>query len=137
MGRILALDYGTKRVGVAETDDAQIFAFALPTIHSTEVIHFITQYIQKYSLDGIVVGEPKRLNNEDTNSTQLINEFVVHLARKFPAIKIERMDERFTSKMAKQVILESGVNKKKRQEKGIVDAVSATIILQSYLMSKK
>lgn len=136
MGRILALDYGTKRVGVAVTDELQIIASPLDTIHSSQIIQFLVDYLAKNSVDAIVIGEPKRLNNEDTDSTKLINEFVVHLSRKFPLLKIDRMDERFTSKMAKQAILESGVNKKRRQDKALVDTISATLILQSYLLFK-
>jgi putative Holliday junction resolvase len=137
MGRILALDYGTKRVGVAVTDEFQIIASPLDTIHSSQIIQFLTDYMAKNEVDVIVIGEPKRLNNEDTDSSKLINEFVVHLTRKFPLLKIDRMDERFTSKIAKQTILASGVNKKRRQDKALVDTISATLILQSYMAFKK
>ena len=137
MGRILALDYGTKRVGVAVTDEFQIIASPLDTIHSTLIVKYLSDYLAKNVVDIIVIGEPKRLNNEDTDSTKLINEFVVHLTRKFPLIKIDRMDERFTSKMAKQAILLSGVNKKRRMDKELVDTISATLILQSYMEFKK
>lgn len=137
MGRILAIDYGTKRVGVAATDELQIIASPLDTVHSSQIVQFLTDYMAKNAVDLIVIGEPKRLNNEATDSTKLINEFVVHITRKFPFVKIDRMDERFTSKMAKQAILLAGVNKKRRQEKELVDMISATLILQSYMEFKK
>jgi len=137
MGRILAIDYGTKRVGVAETDDLQIVASPLDTIHSTKVVAFILDYAAKHELDAVVIGEPKTLMNEETDSTKVINEFVVHLGRKLPGVQIERVDERFTSVLAKQAISMSGLGKKKRQSRGLVDAISATIILQSYMEQKK
>jgi putative Holliday junction resolvase len=135
MGRLLALDYGTKRVGVAETDDLQIIASPLITIHSSEVITFITDYMTKHKVDAIIVGDPKKLNNEPTDTTQLINEFALHLSRKFPDVNIFRVDERFTSKMAAQSLIMGGASKKKRKEKLLIDAVSAAIILQSYMES--
>ena len=137
MGRLLALDYGTKRVGVAETDDLQIIASPLTTVHSTEVITFIADYITKHPVDSIVIGDPKKLNNEPTDTTKLINEFVVHLSRKFPDVKLFRVDERFTSKMAAQSLIMAGASKKKRKEKSLIDAVSAAIILQSFMDSNQ
>jgi putative Holliday junction resolvase len=137
MGRILAIDYGTKRVGIAETDDLQIIASPLDTVHSTKVVAFIIDYATKHLLETVVIGEPKTLRNEETDSTKVINEFVVHLGRKLPGVAIARMDERFTSKLAKQAISMSGLGKKKRESKGLVDAISATIILQSYMEQKK
>lgn len=137
MGRIMALDYGTKRVGVAVTDEFQIIASPLETVHSAQIVQYLTEYFAKNTVDVLVIGEPKRLNNEDTHVTKIINDFVVHLKRKFPHLLIERMDERFTSKMAQQAILSSGASKKKRQEKGLVDTVSAALILQSYMQLKK
>ncbi len=137
MGRILAIDYGTKRVGVAETDELQIIASPLDTIHSSKIVAFILDYAARCSLEIVVIGEPKTLKNEETDSSKVINEFAVHLGRKLPHVIIERVDERFTSRMAKQAIAMSGVGKKKRQSKELVDAVSAAIILQSYLQQKK
>lgn len=137
MGRILAIDYGTKRVGIAETDDLQIIASPLDTIHSTKVVAFIVDYAKDHKVDVVVIGEPKTLGNEDTDATKVINEFVVHLGRKLPGVTIERVDERFTSKLAKQAISMSGLGKKKRASKELVDAISATIILQSYMDQKK
>ncbi|MFT6747706.1 MAG: putative Holliday junction resolvase [Glaciecola sp.] len=137
MGRILAIDYGTKRVGVAETDDLQIIASPLDTIHSTKIVAFILEYAKNHELEAVVIGEPKTLKNEETDSSKVINEFAVHIGRKLPGVQIDRVDERFTSKLAKQAISMSGMGKKKRQNKGLVDAISATIILQSYMEQKK
>lgn len=137
MGRILALDYGTKRVGIAATDEFQIIASPLDTVHSKDLVQYLIAYVQKNEVEVIVVGEPKTLSNLPTDSTKVIDEFVVHLGRKIPSIRVERVDERFTSVMAKQSILMAGAGKKKRQDKGLVDAVSATLILQSYLSQKK
>jgi len=137
MGRILAIDYGTKRVGVAETDDFQIIASPVDTIHSSKIVKWIVNYAKKHELDVVVVGEPKTLSNEETDSSKVINEFAVHIGRKLPGVRIERVDERFTSKLAKQAISISGLSKKKRESKELVDAISATIILQSYMDQKK
>lgn len=135
MGKILAIDYGTKRVGIAESDDLKIIAFPLTTVHSKDLIEFLQKYSLQNSIEGIVVGEPKRLNNEPTDVSELINQFVVHLKRKFPQVPVYRIDERFTSKIATQAIQQSGLNKKKRQDKSLVDTVSATLILQSFLQN--
>lgn len=133
MARIMAIDYGSKRVGIAVTDPQQIIATGLTTVHSNEVIDFLKQYMQKEEVSCIVVGEPKRMNNEPSDSARFIEPFVMHLKRTFPAIKVERMDERFTSKMAFQTMIDSGLKKKSRQNKELIDEISATIILQSYL----
>lgn len=137
MARIMAIDYGSKRVGIAVTDPFQIIATGLTTVHSRELIEFLQNYIAKEPVECIVVGEPKRLNNEPSDSARFIEPFVVHLKRTFPAIKIERMDERFTSKMAFQTMIDSGLKKKARQNKELVDEISATIILQSYMNKNK
>lgn len=133
MPRILALDYGTKRVGVAVTDEMQIIASGLTTVHSSDLIQFLTDYVQKEKVETIVVGEPKTLKNEKTDSSHEIEKLMKNLIKKFPDQKIDKIDERFTSKLATQAILMSGVKKKKRQQKELVDEVSATIILQSYM----
>lgn len=133
MSRILALDYGTKRVGVAVTDEMQIIASGLTTVHSSDLIPFLTDYILKEKVETIVVGEPKTLKNEKTDSSHEIEKLMKNLIKKFPNQKIDKIDERFTSKLATQAILMSGVKKKKRQQKELVDEVSATIILQSYM----
>jgi putative Holliday junction resolvase len=133
MSRILALDYGTKRVGIAVTDEMQIIASGLTTVHSSDLIQFLIDYIEKEKVETIVVGEPKTLSNEKTDSSHEIEKLMKNLVKKFPGQKIDKIDERFTSKLAKQAILMSGAKKKKRQQKELVDEVSATIILQSYM----
>ena len=133
MARLIAIDYGSKRVGIAVTDPLQIIATGLTTVHSKDLIEFLKTYIGKEDVECIVVGEPKRMNNEPSDSARFIEPFVVHLKRTFPAIKVERMDERFTSKMAFQTMIDSGLKKKDRQNKELVDEISATIILQSYM----
>jgi putative Holliday junction resolvase len=135
MGRILAIDYGSKRVGIAATDPLRIIANGITTVHSSELIVWIEKYLQTEAVDIIVVGEPKTLSNEKSDSARFIDPFVTHLKRKFPKIKIERIDERFTSKLAKQAMLEGGLKKKDRQNKGTVDMVSATILLQDFMAS--
>lgn len=133
MGRILAIDYGSKRVGLAVTDSLRIIASGLDTVHSKDLIAYLEKYLSKEQVDIIVVGEPKTLGNEASDSARFIEPFVSHLKRKFPAIKIERFDERFTSTMAHQTMLAGGLKKKDRQNKELVDMISATIILQDYL----
>ena len=135
MGRILAIDYGQKRVGIEVTDENRLIANALTTIPSADVITFLQNYIAKENVDLLVVGEPKQVNNKASESTKFINPFLKQLQKTFPDIPIERMDERFTSKMAFQTMIDAGLGKKARQNKALVDAISATIILQSYLES--
>ncbi len=137
MARIMAIDYGSKRVGIAVTDALQIIATGLTTVHSKDVIDFLKKYVEKEEVECMVVGEPKQMNNEPSESANMIDQFVVHLKRTFPKIKIERMDERFTSKMAFQTMIASGLKKKARQNKALVDEISATIILQSYMEKMK
>ncbi len=129
----MAIDYGSKRVGISVTDPLQIIATGLTTVHSKDVVDFLKDYFSKEEVECIVVGEPKRLNNEPSDSARFIDPFVLHLKRTFPKIKVERMDERFTSKMAFQTMIDSGLKKKARQNKELVDEISATIILQSYM----
>ncbi len=133
MPRILAIDYGSKRVGLAVTDPLQIIANGLTTVHSKDVIKFLEDYFKKEVVECIVVGEPKTLRNEPSDSARFIEPFVKHLRNKFPTMKIERYDERFTTAMAHQAMLAGGLKKKARQNKETVDMVSATIILQSYM----
>ena len=132
MGRILAIDYGQKRVGVAVTDELRMIATPLETIHSKDILSFLQKYIAAEKVECIVVGEPRQMNNEKSESAVFIDPFVKLLSRTFPGIRIERMDERFTSKMASAAILAAGLKKKDRQDKSLVDKVSAVIILQSY-----
>jgi putative Holliday junction resolvase len=133
MARIMAIDYGSKRVGIAVTDTLQIIATGLTTVHSKDLMEFLKKYFSKEDVECIVVGEPKRLNNEPSDSARFIEPFVLNLKRTFPKIKVDRMDERFTSKMAFQTMIDSGLKKKDRQNKELVDEISATIILQSYM----
>lgn len=136
MGRILAIDYGRKRVGLAVTDEFQIIANALTTVSANELFDYLHNYLSKEKVDCIVIGEPKQMNYEPSESVKFIEPFVRKLKIAFPDIKIERHDERFTSKMAQQTILDAGLKKKDRQNKSLLDSVSATIILQSYMNSK-
>ena len=136
MPKLLAIDYGQKRVGIAVTDDLQIIASGLTTVHSKDVIAFLEDYLAKNQVECIVVGDPKDLKNNPAESARFVEPFVKHLSRKFPNIKIERVDERFTSKMAFQTMIDSGLKKKARQNKALVDEISATIILQSYMESR-
>lgn len=133
MARIIAIDYGSKRVGLAVTDPLQIIATGLATVHSAELIAYLEKYIQKEEVTRIVVGEPRRHDGSLPQVSEAINNLVVHLSRKFPDLKIERQDERFTSKMASDAISMSGKKKKDRQRKDLVDEISATLILQAYL----
>ena len=133
MGRILAIDYGSKRVGIAVTDNLRMIASGLSTIHSREVIQFLENYFSKETVDEIVVGEPKTLQNKKSESARFIDPFVRHLEKKFPDKKIVRYDERFTSKIAQQTMITGGVKKKDLQKKETVDLISAIIILQDYL----
>lgn len=135
MARILAIDYGSKRVGLAVTDPLQIIATGLTTVHSKDLIAYLESYLKKENVECIVVGEPKTLQNEASDSARYIEPFVTHLARKFPNIRIARYDERFTSTLAHQAMLMGGLKKKDRANKDTVDMVSATIILQDYLRS--
>ena len=136
MGRIMAIDYGTKRVGIAITDPEKIIATGLTTVHSKDAMVFIKQYLLKENVECIVVGEPKRMNNEASESAKFIEPFVKLLHKTFPDMLIERVDERFTSKMAFQTMIDGGLKKKDRQNKEIVDMVSATIMLQTYMETK-
>ena len=133
MARLMAIDYGSKRVGVAVTDTQQLIATGLATVHSKDIIQFITNYTNKEQVCCIVVGEPKTMKNEASQSARFIEPFVKHLKRTFPAIAIKRMDERFTSKIAFKTMIDSGLKKNARQNKALVDEISATIILQSYM----
>ena len=131
--RILAFDYGTKRVGLAVTDPLQLIATALDTVHAKDVIAYVQAYTAREAVSIFVVGEPRQLDGTASESAPHVKGFIRTLRRTFPAIPVETIDERFTSKMASASIAQSGINKKKRQEKGLVDSVSAVLILQSYL----
>ena len=135
MGRILALDYGQKRVGIAVTDESRIIANGLATIHVKDLMAFLKEYIGKENVDCIVVGEPRDMKNRASDAARFIEPFVKHLKKQFPDIVVDRMDERFTSKMAFQTMIDAGLKKKSRQNKELVDTISATLILQSYMES--
>lgn len=136
MGRILAIDYGEKRCGIAVTDPLKIIANGLQTVDTKELIIFLKKYFQKESVETVVVGEPKRMSNEPSSIAPKIEKFILEFKKSFPTIHVERVDERFTSKMAFQTMLDAGLKKKDRQNKALLDTISATIILQSYLESK-
>lgn len=133
MPRIIALDYGKKRVGVAVTDDLQIVASGLTTLPVKDIIEFLEVYINKYEVSVIVIGLAVDLKNNLSESAKYIEPFANRIRKKYPNIKIERVDERFTSKMAFQTMIDGGLKKKARQDKALIDKISATIILQSYL----
>ena len=137
MGRILSIDYGKKRTGIAVTDPLQIIANGLTTVPTDQLMNFLLAYMEKESVSCIVVGHPKQMNNEDSENMKRIIPFVNLLKKRFPDIIVELFDERFTSVLAQRAILAGGVKKKDRQNKALVDEVSATIILQSYIESKK
>jgi putative Holliday junction resolvase len=137
MGRILAIDYGRKRTGLAVTDELRIIATPLDTVPSGKAIDFLKNYAASNPVDCFVVGESKDLRNNPSESSRFIEPFVRTLKREFPAILVERIDERFTSVIASRAIRESGLKKKERQDKGLVDKVSAVLILQSYMESAK
>jgi len=136
MGRILAIDFGQKRTGLAVTDELQIIANNLDTVHSKDVLEYLAKYVANNKVDTFVIGEPKQMNNTPSESARFIEPFIKQLANKFPDIKIVRVDERFTSKMAFQTMIDAGLKKKARQNKALVDSISATIILQTYLETK-
>jgi|SRR5688500_134543 putative Holliday junction resolvase len=137
MGRILAIDYGLKRTGIAVTDPLRIIATPLETVLTAELLSFLTLYTQKENVDEFVVGMPKTLKNEDSEIVPFIKKFVEHLKVKFPQKPVHLADERFTSSMAMQAMISGGMKKKDRQIKGNVDKISATIILQSFINSIK
>jgi len=136
MSKLLAIDYGQKRVGIAVTDNEQIIASGLTTVHSKDILTFLEDYLSKEKVECFVIGEAKNLDNSPSESARFIEPFVKKLSEKFPHISIVRVDERFSSKMAFQSMIEAGVNKKTRRDKALVDKISATIILQSYLESR-
>jgi putative Holliday junction resolvase len=135
MGRILAIDYGVKRTGLAVTDPMQIIASGLTTVDTKELIQYLKTYVTTEEVEKFVVGEPKQMDNTASESEVHIQKFLEKLSKEFTNIPIVRVDERFTSKMAFQTMIDSGLKKKQRQNKALVDEISATLILQSYLAS--
>ncbi|WP_345269712.1 Holliday junction resolvase RuvX [Nibrella viscosa] len=137
MGRIIAIDYGAKRTGIAVTDPLQIIASALETVPSHQLLDYLKKYAATEPVDAFVVGMPKRLDNTDTNNTPLVKAFVKKLQAAFSDVPVHLHDERFTSSMALKAMIASGTSKKDRREKGNIDKVSATIILQSFMESRR
>ena len=137
MSRILAIDYGRKRTGIAVTDPMQIIANGLTTVPTHELMDFLLKYVAQEKVERIVVGHPKQMNNEDSENMKYIKPFVAQLKKKLPDMPVELVDERFTSGLAHQAMLDGGLKKKARQDKALVDEISATIILQSYLESRR
>jgi putative Holliday junction resolvase len=137
MPRILAIDYGIKRTGIAVTDEMQMIAFGLTTIATDTLISFLKDYFSKENVTVVLVGEPKQMDGTPSQSAEIINAFVGQFQATFPSIPVARVDERFTSKMAFQTMIDSGLNKKQRQNKALVDEIAATIMLQDYLHYKK
>lgn len=133
MGRIMAIDYGTKRVGIAVTDPNKIIATALDTVHSKDIIDYLRSYFGREEVECVVVGEPRQMDNTASEVTPQVEQFVKALKKAFPEMKVARFDERFTSKMAQQAIMMSGVKKMERRNKAMIDQTSAVIILQSYM----
>lgn len=137
MSRILAMDYGEKRIGIAVTDEMQIIASGLTTVPTKEIFEFLENYLKEEKVELFLIGEPKQMNNTASESEKMIAPFIKKLKTRFSQIPIKRVDERFTSKMAFQTMIDSGLKKKQRQNKALVDEISATIILQSYLYNQK
>jgi len=137
MGRILAIDYGRKRVGIAVTDPLKMIANKLTTVSAHEVFDYLSNYFSKENIELVVVGYPKTVRDEPSESIRYINPFLKQFQKKFPEIKLELVDERFTSKIAFQTMIDAGLKKKDRQNKELIDAVSATIILQFYLEQQR
>ena len=136
MGRILAIDFGKKRTGIAVTDEMKIIASGLTTVDTKELLGFLKTYISKEKVDLFLVGKPKQMDYTDSESEKLIVPFLKKLEQQISKIPIHRVDERFTSKMAFQTMIDSGLNKNQRKNKALVDEISATIILQSYLYNQ-
>ncbi|HTN68558.1 MAG TPA: Holliday junction resolvase RuvX [Dysgonamonadaceae bacterium] len=137
MARLLAIDFGKKRTGIAVSDSLQLIANGLKTVRSHEALDFLKRYVQKESVERIIIGMPRQMNYEESESMQYIKPFVKRLQKELPDIPVEYFDERFTSSMAFQTMIDGGVKKKKRQNKALVDEISATIILQGYMESQR
>lgn len=135
MARILCIDYGLKRTGVAVTDPLQIIATGLATVDSHQLISFLKNYFQSETVELIIIGEPKNLNDSDTHATPIVKEIIKKLKKEFPQLPIKTVDERYTSKMAKQAMIDMGMKKKDRRNKRTVDEIAATIMLQEYMQT--
>lgn len=135
MPRILSIDYGLKRTGLAVTDPLKIIATGLTTVDTKELLPYLKNYFTKEVVEMILIGEPKNMDDTDTHATPLVEKFIKELQKNFPLIPVQKVDERFTSKMASRAMLEMGLKKKQRQNKRLVDEIAATILLQEYLQS--
>jgi len=131
--RILAIDYGAKRTGLAVTDPLKIIATGLTTVESKQLIPFLKKYFSDEQVELIIIGEPKNWDDTDTHATPLVNRIIKELEKNFPSLPIKKVDERFTSKLASQAMIEMGLKKKQRRNKALVDEIAATIMLQEYL----
>ena len=135
MARILCIDYGLKRTGIAVTDPLQIISTGLTTVDTRDLVPFLKKYFGEEMVELIVIGYPKNLDNSDTHATPLVDAVIMKLNKEFPQIPVKTIDERYTSKMAKQAMLEMGMKKKARRNKGTVDEIAATIMLQEYMLN--
>jgi len=135
MARIIAIDYGLKRTGLAVTDPLQIISTGLTTVESKQLISFLKDYFSKEQVERIIIGEPKNWDDTDTHATPLVEKCIKELQKHFPSIPITKVDERYTSKMAKQAMIDMGMKKMQRRNKAIVDEIAATIMLQDYMRS--
>ena len=136
MPRVLAIDYGAKRTGIAVTDEMKIIASGLTTIPTADLFDFLKQYFTTEKVERVLVGEPKQMNGQPSESAEIIEKFIEKFGQTFPLIPLEKVDERFTSKMAFQTMIDSGLKKKQRQNKALIDEIAATILLQDYLSRK-
>lgn len=137
MPRILSIDYGLKRTGIAVTDPLKIIATGLTTIPSNTLIPFLKDYFMKEAVELVIIGEPKNWDDSDTHATPLVKSIIKKLMKEFPAMRIKTVDERFTSKMASQAMIDMGMKKMQRRNKSLVDEIAATIMLQEYLRSQE
>lgn len=131
--RLMGIDYGTKRTGIAITDELQLIASGLTTVSTPELFDYLTNYFQKNPVEKVVVGMPKQMDNTESQSSGAIKQFMADFAKRFPLIELVQIDERFTSKMAFQTMIDSGLKKKQRQNKALVDEIAATIILRDFM----
>ncbi len=137
MARILCIDYGLKRTGLAVTDPLQLIATALTTVESPRLINYLRDYLSKEEVELILIGEPKNWDDSDTHASMPVREIIKRLQKVFPKIPVQTIDERFTSKLASRAMIDMGMKKKQRQVKGIVDQVAATMMLQDFLRSRE
>ncbi len=137
MARLLSIDYGKKRTGLAVSDPLQIIANGLTTVETSKLLDFLAEYLAKEEVERVIVGLPKQMNNEPSENMKRVEPFVNRLRKLYPRIPVEYYDERFTSKMAQQTMIDAGLKKKDRQNKGMVDEISATILLQGYMESRR